>query len=238
MILTERAVEGLHSEILSKVISILEDKDDTILDVGCGTGAFLERLKKAGYTSLFGVDILPPSTLNSVTFLRCDLDYCKLDLKDESIKLVTSIEVFEHIENIGLLLDELYRVIIPDGLMLITTPNLHSVESKIRLLLTGNLRQFDSKGDPTHIAPIFLYPFERILQRHGFHIASSWGYPRRGLSPTSRFYLKALAGIARFIGAKDGPRGDQLCILVKKSSDISSRKLINSKVNSLTSHYM
>jgi hypothetical protein len=104
-------------------------------------------------------------------------------------------------------------------------------------LLTGNLKQFDAIGDPTHITPIFRFPFERILRRHGFVIIDSWGFPIDGSSLTSRYSTRLLANVARFLGAKDAPAGDSLCMLVGRGTDIGIAKDAEQKRQALTAHY-
>ncbi|MEO2069032.1 MAG: class I SAM-dependent methyltransferase [Desulfurobacteriaceae bacterium] len=48
-----KKVFNLEKEILLKVL----DKKDSILEVGCGTGIWLETLKREGFKKLYGVDI-------------------------------------------------------------------------------------------------------------------------------------------------------------------------------------
>ncbi|MBC7996069.1 MAG: class I SAM-dependent methyltransferase [Rhizobacter sp.] len=237
MKLEERANAGLHPHVLEKIQSIQAARDSRIVDLGCGSGAMLNRLAELGYTNLCGLDIAPPPTPSpSISFIECDLDACVTPLADESVDLVVSVEVFEHIENLGSLLTELHRVLAPRAAMLLTTPNVHSLEARLRYLLLGKLKQFDALGDPTHILPIFLFPFERVLRRHGFEIESSWGYPLDGSSPTSRFGLQAAARVLRALGVQGSPSGDQLCLLVRKGSDLHPSKA-RSKRESVTSHY-
>jgi hypothetical protein len=59
--------------------------------------------------------------------------------------------------------------------------------------LSDRLKQFDSKGDPTHTMPIVLFPFSRLLNRHGFTVLESWGFPEDGNSPTSRLLMRLAA---------------------------------------------
>lgn len=237
MNLEERANTGLHPHILKKIESLQAARTTRILDVGCGSGAMLDRLAERGYTQLCGLDIAPPIDARpGITFIECDLDACTTPLADGSVDLAVSVEVFEHIENIGALLAELSRVLVPGGMILATTPNVHSLEARLRYLLLGSLKQFDRLGDPTHILPIFLYPFERILSRHGFEIADSWGFPLDGSSPTSRRGLRMAAAALRLLGVRGSPAGDQLCFVIRKRREPASAQAA-SKRESLTSHY-
>lgn len=237
MDLAERTSGGLHEFVVDRLTKLVPNRDARILDVGCGTGALLVRLRTLGFHRLFGIDIAPPTALPGIEFLQFDLDNCKTPLEAGSIDLAVAVEAFEHVENLGGLLQELSRLLGPAGLILLTTPNVQSVEARIRFLLTGKLKQFDAIGDPTHVTPIFRVPFERILKRHGFSVIEAWGHPEDGSSPTSRRSLRMLAEAARFFGLKDAPAGDTLCMLLKRTGDSEQAGNAKRKRDHLTAHY-
>jgi len=236
MKLAERANTGLHAHVISRVLAAVPNRSAGIVDIGCGTGALLASLHSQGYSNLAGVDIAPPAKLHGVRLHALDLDDPKLPFPDHSIDLVLSVEVVEHVENQGAYLAEIHRILKSDGVALLTTPNVHSVEARLRLLFLGKLKQFDAIGDPTHIQPVFLFPFTRLLARHHLVVAKSWGFPEDGSSPTSRGWLRSMAGIARRLGLKGLPDGDQLCMwLAPDGSPPGSTPA--RKQDALTAHY-
>jgi 2-polyprenyl-3-methyl-5-hydroxy-6-metoxy-1,4-benzoquinol methylase len=234
MPLTERANAGLHAHIAEVVAQSELPRDARILDLGCGTGAFLERLRAAGFTCLAGVDISAPEDLHeSIEFRALDLDTGQLPFPAGHFDLIVAIEVLEHIENLGMAVSEIGRKLKPSGQCLATTPNVHSVEARLRLLLQGGLKQFDAIGDPTHLTPIFRYPFAQLLARHGLHIARDWGHPADGRSPTSRPLLRALARAAGLVGLRGLPAGDNYCLVIERAPDWAG----SPKAGSITAHY-
>ena len=235
--LTERANAGLHAHIEERLSSYRLSKDITVLDVGAGTGSFLFRLKNAGYSNLFGVDILiPKNKIQGVSFFEFDLDTGLMPFADSSIMLITCIEIIEHIESQGHFLKELARILSSDGSLIISTPNVHSMEARLRFLLNGRLKQFDQLGDPTHISPLFLYPFTKILDRYNLHITDVWGYPIDGSSPTSRGLLRFASKILKVIGIRSEVNGDQLCIRIQRKSPLNSNHR-QRKQEVVASHY-
>ncbi|MFM7548274.1 MAG: class I SAM-dependent methyltransferase [Cyanobacteriota bacterium] len=235
--LAERTTGGLHSFVAERLRQLVSNRNACLLDVGCGTGSLIAKLQGLGFQKLLGLDIKPPSNLPGIDFLQCDLDNCKTSLESGSIDLAIAVEVFEHVENIGGLLQEPSRLLGATGMLLLTTPNVHSLEARIRFLLTGHLKQFDSIGDPPHITPIFRFPFERILKRHGFVVIQTWGHPEDGSSRTSRRSLRLLAQAACWLGLKGEPAGDTLFMLLGRTADWDQSGNPELKSDYLTARY-
>lgn len=234
---SERANAGLHPHILHRITALVPDKSLRILDVGCGTGVMLGKLAALGYSNLHGLDIAPPDQrMAGVSFTACDLDDCKTPFEASSQDLIVSVEVFEHIENLGSLLAEIARVLTQDGWLLVTTPNIHSIEARLRFFLLGRLKQFDAIGDPTHITPVFLHPFKRLLRRHDLELVEAWGHPLDGHSPTSRRVLRWASGLLKWVGLPASIPGDQLCMLIRRVRSGSAIPPTDKK-NAVTAHY-
>ena len=228
----------LHPHVAAKVRALAADPDTRILDLGCGSGALLERLAGLGYRQLTGVDIRPPAATAAIRYEQADLDLFRLDAADGSFDLALAVEVIEHIENPGLFLAELARLLKPGGLALFTTPNLHSAQAKLLFALGDRLKQFDAKGDPTHITPIVLFPFTRLLSRHGLTVLESWGFPLDGSSPTSRPVMQLVASLLRPLLRTRIAHGDTLCLLLQRSGADHPTTTGNlSKAELLTAHY-
>jgi 2-polyprenyl-3-methyl-5-hydroxy-6-metoxy-1,4-benzoquinol methylase len=228
----------LHPHVAAKVQALAPDFETRILDLGCGSGSLLERLAGLGYRQLTGVDIRPPATTAAIRYEQADLDLFRLDAAEGSFDLALAVEVIEHIENSGLFLAELARLLKPGGLALFTTPNLHSAEAKLLFSLADRLKQFDAKGDPTHITPIVLFPFTRLLNRHGFTVLESWGFPLDGSSPSSRPAMRVAARLVRPL-LSSRVQGDNLIMIVQRKSfdDFNREVRFKTKAYELTSHY-
>jgi 2-polyprenyl-3-methyl-5-hydroxy-6-metoxy-1,4-benzoquinol methylase len=213
--LIERTLGGLHASLASHLSADL-DRGRPILDIGCGTGAWLERLASLGFTNLWGVDRdIHQFECKRAKCVRCNLDTDYLDLRGIKFELITAIEVIEHLENPGRLLSAVATYLDDDGYFLMTTPNIHSLLCRFRFFVTGQLKQFDLKGDQTHVYPLLLTALRKMLPRYQLEIASQWWYPENGVSITSRSSLKLGVAVLRTLLPDDIP-GDVLCLLLRR----------------------
>jgi 2-polyprenyl-3-methyl-5-hydroxy-6-metoxy-1,4-benzoquinol methylase len=213
--LVERTLPGLHGSLIARLPPI--QRDAQVLDIGCGTGAWLERLADAGFSNLHGIDQnVDDFRCARATASKANLDHDDLALGGRRFDLITAIEVVEHLENPGRLYTHIRELLAPGGYALLTTPNIHSLVSRLRHLVSGRLGQFDEKGDPTHITPLLLVGLERILSRHGLEIVQRWGHPERG----SIAYRKPLVAVAQLLGLvlPDDVPGDILCVLIRRAA--------------------
>jgi len=110
-----------------------------VLDAGCGVGYGSELLGRAGASEVVALDIseaaleLAKSAVS--TGVTCELgDVGSLSHADDSFDVVVCFELIEQVDELEPVLDELARVLRPDGLLLISTPN----------------RDRDLPGDPRH----------------------------------------------------------------------------------------
>lgn len=104
------------------------DSNQVILDIGCGSGDFLDYYtKNARY---IGIDISPENIAEAqkkhpnAQFLVGDAT--QLSLEDHSIDAIVCIETIEHltIDEIRTLLKEMKRLLKSGGRVVVTTPNL------------------------------------------------------------------------------------------------------------------
>lgn len=97
-----------------------------ILDVGCGyNGKLLFKLKNK-ISAGFGIDISVKkiSQDEKIALIEHDLA-CPLPFENNSFDAVTSLANLEHLENPRESLAEIYRVLKPRGVLIMTTPSLY-----------------------------------------------------------------------------------------------------------------
>lgn len=105
---------------------VADGKD--VLDAGCGTGYGAAILKGSGAASVTAVDISPDALEATANRLGGDGAVVKADLRDlplddDTFDLVVCWETIEHIEGGERAVAELRRVLKPDGVLLVSSPN-------------------------------------------------------------------------------------------------------------------
>ncbi len=101
-----------------------------VLDAGCGAGLGSRFLRASGAAKVVGLDVRPEAldlaraadTGHRGDYREWDLEQ-GLPFEDGSFDMVVALEILEHVENQQQLIDELRRVLRPDGLALVSVPN-------------------------------------------------------------------------------------------------------------------
>ncbi len=212
-LLIERTISGLHNSLIPELPQI--DPDISVLDIGCGTGAWLDKLAKIGFNDLHGIDLdTQQFKTDRASVSRVNLDCDNLNF-DSQFDLITAIELIEHLENPGRIFEIVKNNLKQDGYFLLTTPNIHSISCRLKFLLSGKLASFDEKGDITHIYPVLLQSLERILPRYYLEITKQWSYPKKG-SMIYRKSTRLISSLLESIIPNNTP-GDTLCLLIQKT---------------------
>jgi SAM-dependent methyltransferase len=113
-----------YEKIYSKINEIIPQRSKT-LDVGCGIGILLSRLKSEKDAQVYGIDI---SQIAIEKLYRRGL-YGQvamlpfLGLKDDTFDVAVGTELLEHLKSPENGIKEICRVIKSDGLMIFTVPD-------------------------------------------------------------------------------------------------------------------
>jgi len=163
------------------------DRGARVVDVGAGEGFFSKMMGDYMQAQgqplrdhLAACDLFP--SLFRYRGISCDPigSDGRLPYDDASFDVVCSLEVIEHIEDQFAFVRELYRVLKPGGVAIISTPNVLNINSRLRYLYSGFGVLFDplllSSTDPVHtsghIHPVTYYYLAYQLHRAGFTAVS------------------------------------------------------------------
>lgn len=156
-------LEHLHRYFVSNYFV----KGKKVLDIACGEGYGSSLLSNTA-SIVIGVDISESTILHArERYVRSNLkfivgDCSTIPIADKSIDVVVSFETIEHHENHELMLSEFRRILRPNGILLISSPNKEEYSDK-----TGYKNLF-------HIRELYFDEFYKLIKRH-FDYQSSFG---------------------------------------------------------------
>jgi SAM-dependent methyltransferase len=174
-----------HKKTNDKVFELATSfisKKTKILDIGAGRGHLSRRVhdflttKKFNSKNLLATDfdkkIFQASEVN---FKQADFNK-KLPFSNSSFDIVYSVEVIEHLRCPYDFIDECYRILKPNGILIISTPNILSLNSRLKFFITGfsefykppSIKPENAGRLCGHIMPLHLAYFDYGLRKSGF----------------------------------------------------------------------
>ena len=134
MFIVTKFVADLRIKLALKEIKKIKRKNIKILDVGCGNCYILNKIKKAGYKHIIGIDIK----------YSCGIimDATNMTFSNNSFDVVICFEVIEHCPCVK----ELQRVLKVGGKLILSTPTPGTDWIRIILVKLGLLEDQDFEG--------------------------------------------------------------------------------------------
>jgi len=176
---------GLHETVLKKIVGMPQCR---ILDVGAGNGEMaMELLSLGNRVSVCDLKAAPSWCEGQ------DIEYHQGDLnigipfEDNLFDTVLCLEVIEHVENPFALCRELFRVLHPGGQVIISTPNILKIRSRVQFLIDGSFPWFDlplvewdqsGAGPYIHVNPIRFQELEYYIYKAGLSIENIFSSER------------------------------------------------------------
>jgi SAM-dependent methyltransferase len=157
------------------VASLLDPPDGSLVaDFGAGTGNFAAYLEQAGY-NVVAIDIDREDYIAagyaSAPFIEANLDDDVPELPSQ-LGGAVAIEIVEHLESPLRLLRQISGLLAEDGWLIVTTPNVESIGSKLELLVRGHDSCFDDDAYRSngHISPVGLRQIRKLAERTGLEV--------------------------------------------------------------------
>ena len=137
-----------------------------MLDLGCGSGWFMNEMRDQGWET-HGVEI--SSSAAELGRRECGLDIFAGTLREANFPptcfdYIRSNHSFEHISCPGETLDEIYRILAPDGKLMIGVPNYASLNAR----LFGQYWWY--LGAPVHPFTYSVQTLSQFLRKHHFEV--------------------------------------------------------------------
>lgn len=168
------------------------------LDLGCGEGHFCQLLKQKGYYSdylglEFSQEQVKKARRRGFAVRHANLNK-KIPLPDASFDIILASEILEHIYDTEFFLEEIHRILKPEGILFLTTPNIASLGSRIKLLFGIRPAAIDVRVRNTsgHIHGFTISDLKALFSDTGFTVKCVTG---------TDFYFPFLAKDTHVLGA-------------------------------------
>ncbi len=194
-----------------------------LLDIGCGTGHFLQTARAAGFRvtgiekssmarekahSLFNLDVLE------------DLDHF---IPEHSFEVITLWHVLEHLEKLNESIAKISSILAQEGTLVVALPNHHSYDAEVY----G--KQWAAYDVPRHLWHFTSETVEQLMLKHGMRVVKRYRMPLdafyislvsesyKGSSPWSRFPKAFLVGMTGYLlSLFDLKQSSSIIYIIKK----------------------
>ncbi|WP_080059693.1 class I SAM-dependent methyltransferase [Spirosoma aerolatum] len=150
-----------------QLINQINGKPGHIIDVGCGTGAFLESCQEGGW-QITGMEPDSDARKIAIDKLQIPIQSNLNALRGvEPADIITLWHVLEHVPNLAETLDQLYQLITPKGTLLIAVPNSASFDASY-------FKQYWAAYDvPRHLHHFTPNTIAPLFKKHGFMLTAT-----------------------------------------------------------------
>jgi SAM-dependent methyltransferase len=167
-----------HEKTHYKVIEIFSrfPNRGKLLEIPAGEGALAWQLHKLGYSVTAG-DIDPKFfKVAPIPCIYVDLNK-KFPIENEQFDFISCIEGIEHLQDQFQFVRECCRILKPGGRLVLSTPNILNLGSRLKYLLSGfyslvprPINEFSRIPVFDHIHPATYYQLRYMLHTQGFRI--------------------------------------------------------------------
>jgi len=136
---------------------------NTILDFGCGSGAFLQHLKDKKW-NVTGVEFDDKTRTKVVYNTNIQVEKETATFQEKSFHIITAWHVLEHVYELRKTFSELNRILKPNGKLIIAVPNHLSYDS-------SRYKEFWAALDvPRHLYHFDVHSIKMICEENGFRL--------------------------------------------------------------------
>jgi ubiquinone/menaquinone biosynthesis C-methylase UbiE len=192
--------EGLTAQRRKIYASLFSQSGSVLLGLGCADGSVTLQVSKMVKSSVnlgidFDNDSLMKANAKEILALKADLNSV-FPLVDESVDVVSSDQVIEHLTNVDNFVAEIFRVLKPGGYAVISTENLSSWHNIFALMMGKQAfsQQISSKYQIGN--PYSLHYKEQLNSFPHVHIFTIQGL--RDIFEVYGFYVEKVRGIGYF----------------------------------------
>lgn len=148
------------------ILRFTKKQQGAILDIGCGTGAFLETMKEAGWQT----QGLEPDASAREKAVQRGLSVepsHKIFELTQQVDAITMWHVLEHVHELHAYLDKMHSLLTDDGVLIVAVPN---YTSKDQLAYQQYWAAYDVPRHLYHFSPASM---QTLMKKHDFQLVKT-----------------------------------------------------------------
>lgn len=167
--------EGYFDHVREEMLFYLPDSPSTILDVGCGSGSFGNRLKETTGAEIWGIEYVKEEAkrteqvLDKVFAGPCE-DHI-VNLPDQYFDVIYFNDVLEHLVDPYLVLRQMKPKLSKEGVVISSIPNMRYYKNFFKIVF-GKDWEYEDQGimDRTHLRFFTGKSIERMYREAGYEV--------------------------------------------------------------------
>ena len=159
----------LEATNIDRLSTALVPENSKVLELGCATGFMGQYFRRHLHCQVTGVDINPDVKPDIVGDLNSKVTWTKIK-KFQPFDLVFASAIIEHLPNPEATLQLIKAVLKPEGMLIITAPNV--AHWRLRLKLLCGHWDYEDYGllDRTHLRFFTYFSFQKLIRSAGFKV--------------------------------------------------------------------
>ena len=159
----------LEATNIDRLSTALVPENSKVLELGCATGFMGRYFRRRRHCQVIGVDINPAVKPDIVGNLNLAATWTKIK-KFQPFDLVFASAIIEHLPNPEATLQLIKAVLKPEGMLIITAPNV--AHWRLRLKLLCGHWDYEDYGllDRTHLRFFTYFSFQKLIRSAGFKV--------------------------------------------------------------------
>ncbi len=155
-------------------------KQGAILDIGCGTGYFLETMQKHGWQTQ-GVEVNDHAREAASKRLSHEVASSLKEIENRRFDIISLWHVMEHLHDLPFTFSKLRELLTDEGLLVVALPNAEAYDA------AHYQNDWGAYDPPRHVWHFSADTFSRLAQKQGFRIE------KIAPMPLDAFYVSMLS---------------------------------------------
>jgi 2-polyprenyl-3-methyl-5-hydroxy-6-metoxy-1,4-benzoquinol methylase len=210
--LSFEASPGIAETILLELIAFKKNRKankNRLLNMGGGSGQAALLYEKLGF-DVYSLDLRASSADKKNLYFDLNKD-TPIPFDKKTFDVIVCQEVIEHVENPWKIFRNAKELLKDDGVFIISTPNVLSLQSKIMFLFTGYFKWFTPKDFDYHINPIPEWEIKLIADKNNYDIYLTKGNGDYFLNRNNQNHKKMI-------------RNNEILIFLLKNKNLNLKK--------------